>query len=76
MSGRPALSTPVPRTPEFPGRRLTGSVSLQRAGDPGAIALMGAVTVEECGLAPDPVRQRLTPTVGQPVSLATDLSAS
>lgn len=33
-------------------------------GDPGSIPLLGAVTLEECGLAPDPVRQRLVPVVG------------
>lgn len=33
-------------------------------GDPGTMALLGAVTLEECGLAPDPVRQRLIPVTG------------
>jgi len=33
-------------------------------GDPDSMALLGAVTLEECGLAPDPVRQRLVPVIG------------
>jgi predicted aspartyl protease len=44
-------------------------------GDPGSLPLMGAVTLEECGLAPDPVRQLLIPTVGLLASLATNPSA-
>jgi hypothetical protein len=33
-------------------------------GDPETTPLLGAVTLEECGLAPDPVHQRLIPVVG------------
>lgn len=33
-------------------------------GDPDSIPLLGAVALEECGLAPDPVRQRLVRIVG------------
>lgn len=33
-------------------------------GDPDSIPLLGAVTLEECSLAPDPVRQRLVPVIG------------
>ena len=33
-------------------------------GDPETMPLLGAVTLEEFGLAPDPVRQRLIPVVG------------
>ena len=44
-------------------------------GDPGSLPLMGVVTLEECGLALDPVRQRLIPTVGLLASLATNSSA-
>lgn len=33
-------------------------------GDPDSTPLVGAVTLEECGLAPDPVRQRLVPVTG------------
>ncbi len=33
-------------------------------GDEGTRPLLGAVTLEELGLAPDPVRQRLIPVVG------------
>ena len=51
-----------------------GSVSMQLsgqplgtvflAGPPGVQGLLGAVTLEEFGLAPDPVNQRLVPIVG------------
>jgi predicted aspartyl protease len=37
-------------------------------GDPDSIPLLGAVTLEECSLAPDPVRQRLVPVVGLALS--------
>jgi predicted aspartyl protease len=30
-------------------------------GDPESVPLLGAVTLEECSLAPDPIRQRLIP---------------
>lgn len=33
-------------------------------GDANSTPLLGAVTLEECGLAPDPVAQRLIPVVG------------
>lgn len=33
-------------------------------GDPNSIPLLGAVTLEECSLAPDPVRQRLVRVIG------------
>lgn len=33
-------------------------------GDPDSIPLLGAVALEECGLAPDPVARRLVPVVG------------
>jgi predicted aspartyl protease len=33
-------------------------------GDPDSMALLGAVTLEECGLAPDPLRQQLVPVIG------------
>lgn len=33
-------------------------------GDPESIPLLGAVTLEECSLAPDPLRQRLVRIVG------------
>lgn len=33
-------------------------------GDAGTTPLLGAVTLEECGLAPDPVRRRLVPSTG------------
>ncbi len=33
-------------------------------GDDGTTPLLGAVTLEECGLAPDPVRRRLLPSTG------------
>ena len=59
------------------GDRVTyskGSVSMQLsgqqlgtvflAGPPGVEGLLGAVTLEEFGLAPDPVNQRLVPVVG------------
>jgi predicted aspartyl protease len=38
-------------------------------GDPDSLPLLGAVTLEECGLAPDPIRQRLVPVVGLLASL-------
>lgn len=38
-------------------------------GDPDLVPLLGAVTLEECGLAPDPIRQRLVPVVGMLASL-------
>lgn len=34
------------------------------AGPPGSLALLGAVTLEEFGLAPDPVRKTLVPVGG------------
>jgi clan AA aspartic protease len=34
------------------------------AGPPGCLALLGAVTLEEFGLAPDPVRKTLVPVSG------------
>ena len=34
------------------------------AGPPGCYALLGAVTLEEFGLAPDPIKNILTPIVG------------
>lgn len=34
------------------------------AGPPGCLALLGAVTLEELGLAPDPVRKTLVPVGG------------
>ena len=34
------------------------------AGQPGCLALLGTVTLEECGLAPDPVRKALVPVGG------------
>jgi clan AA aspartic protease len=34
------------------------------AGPPGCLALLGAVTLEEFGLAPDPVRKTLVPVAG------------
>lgn len=37
-------------------------------GDPDSIPLLGAVTLEECGLAPDPVHRRLVPVVGLALS--------
>lgn len=33
-------------------------------GDATSTPLLGAVTLEECGLAPDPVAQRLIPVIG------------
>ena len=33
-------------------------------GDADSMPLLGAVTLEECGLAPDPLRQRLIPVIG------------
>ncbi len=33
-------------------------------GDAGSLPLLGAVTLEECGLAPDPVQKRLVPVTG------------
>ena len=33
-------------------------------GDPESTPLLGAVTLEECSLAPDPVAQRLIPVIG------------
>ncbi len=33
-------------------------------GDPDTLPLLGAVTLEECGLAADPVSQRLVPVTG------------
>jgi aspartyl protease family protein len=38
-------------------------------GDPGSIALLGAVTLEESALAPDPVHKRLVPITGWLASL-------
>ncbi len=38
-------------------------------GDPNSLPLLGAVTLEECGLAPDPVRKRLIPVIGLLASL-------
>ncbi len=35
-------------------------------GDPNSLPLLGAVTLEGCGLAPDPVRKRLIPVIGTP----------
>ena len=59
------------------GERVTypaGQVSIQLngeegitfflAGPPGCLALLGAVTLEEFGLAPDPVRKTLVPVAG------------
>ncbi|MGH2373349.1 MAG: retroviral-like aspartic protease family protein [bacterium] len=37
-------------------------------GDPDSIPLLGAVTLEECSLAPDPVRHRLVRVVGLALS--------
>lgn len=37
-------------------------------GDAESIPLLGAVALEECSLAPDPVRQRLVPVVGLALS--------
>lgn len=34
------------------------------SGPPGALALLGAVTLEQFGLAPDPIRQTLVPITG------------
>ncbi len=34
------------------------------AGPPGCLALLGAVTLEEFGLAPDPIRKVLVPVGG------------
>ncbi len=49
-------------------------------GDPDSMPLLGAVTLEECGLAVDPVRKRLVPVVGllaaQPVLQAPPSSSS
>lgn len=39
-------------------------------GDPDSIPLLGAVALEECGLAPDPVARRLVPVVGLLATLA------
>ncbi|MDQ7849568.1 MAG: hypothetical protein QN152_09805 [Armatimonadota bacterium] len=33
-------------------------------GDPDSVPLLGAVTLEECGLAVDPIRQQLVPVLG------------
>jgi len=38
-------------------------------GDADSLPLLGAVTLEACGLAPDPVRQRLVPVIGLLASL-------
>jgi predicted aspartyl protease len=37
-------------------------------GDPDSIPLLGAVTLEECSLAPDPLRQRLVPVIALALS--------
>ena len=34
------------------------------AGPPGCLPLLGAVTLEQCGVAPDPVRRTLIPVIG------------
>jgi len=39
-------------------------------GDPDSMPLLGAVTLEECSLAPDPVRQRLVPVIALALSAA------
>jgi clan AA aspartic protease len=39
-------------------------ITLYLAGSPGCLALLGAVTLEEFGLAPDPVRKTLVPVAG------------
>ena len=39
-------------------------VSIFLAGPPGCLAILGAVTLEEFGLAPDPVRKTLVPVGG------------
>lgn len=46
--------------------RLNGEegITFFLAGPPGCLALLGAVTLEEFGLAPDPVRKALVPVAG------------
>jgi clan AA aspartic protease len=39
-------------------------ITLYLAGPPGCLALLGAVTLEEFGLAPDPVSKTLVPVAG------------
>lgn len=39
-------------------------ISIFLAGPPGCLALLGAVTLEQFGLAPDPVRKTLVPVGG------------
>lgn len=41
-----------------------GLVTVFLAGPPGSLALLGAVTLEQFGLAPDPVRKTLVPVAG------------
>lgn len=46
--------------------QLTGEdgITFFLAGPPGCLPLLGAVTLEEFGLAPDPVRKTLVPVAG------------
>lgn len=48
------------------GIQLNGEevITVFLAGPPGCLALLGAVTLEELGLAPDPVRKTLVPVGG------------
>ena len=75
---RLGLSTPRQRAVTLAsGERVTypaGQVEIQLngeegitfflAGPPGSLALLGAVTLEEFGLAPDPIRKTLVPVAG------------